>query len=363
MGSPKICLVSSLLLEGNANNTEKFSAMLEGNARITHELATQLTRLGEDVIVVTDGPKRNLSMINREYEIKTIGQRFSLKNVSFLGKYIEKMKPNIVHFHGGKSMSYFARFFKLWYRRPTIFTFTFAPSNYLRSISLPWRNEGFDHVIALTQFARNNLIADEAFDSGCLSVIPYGISQECLDYSIPANPQIKETIIYIGNLTYSRGFDTFLRSIPIIQSSFKNAEFLVFVRSASELERFPQRILGLKLMKPTELVENLCLSSFVVIPFSKCVAVDPPLSVLECMARKKAVVTNPLGSIPEILGYNRGILVPPSEPKQLADAVSALLENEQLSKSIGENARQYILKRYDWKIAISSIMKIYNCHL
>lgn len=64
------------------------------------------------------------------------------------------------------------------------------------------------------------------------------------------------------------------------------------------------------------------------------------LAALEAMACGKPVVASRVGGIPEIIedGQN-GLLVQPGDPDALCDAISRVLKDEDLRRSLGENAR------------------------
>ena len=82
--------------------------------------------------------------------------------------------------------------------------------------------------------------------------------------------------------------------------------------------------------------------------------------MLECMALGRAVVSTAIGSIPEILGSNRGAIVSPWDHVGLGNAISTLLLDGPLRRSVAENAQNYVNQKYSWPAALASIIEVYH---
>jgi glycosyltransferase involved in cell wall biosynthesis len=85
-----------------------------------------------------------------------------------------------------------------------------------------------------------------------------------------------------------------------------------------------------------------------------------PLSVLEAMACGLPVVGFDVPGMNDVIvnGEN-GLLVPARDPKALANAVLALLNDEDLRRELGQKARKLVVEKYNWDTVISKIEKIY----
>lgn len=375
MDSLKICLVAPLLGEASANGEERLNGTLGGTSRITHELATNLVRAGHTVTAATDCPSQNVSHLKREYETFTVGSRFSITNLARFVRVIETIKPDVVHFHGGELMSIYARLFKSKSSMPGVHTFTFVPSLMRKSAKLTARAElwlskvllarvlrqsRLDHVIVLTEFAKQRLISDDRFPPGQISVVPYGLPRESDPEHIEENENQAGVICISGTRT-GRGFSTFLSALPRIRSVFPGVRIALAVRDKEDL-RFVGKthIHGVQVMGPGRLSESVSSHNIVVMPFWEHVAVDPPISMLECMSWGKQIVSTPIASIPEIVGLDRGILIPSRNPAALTNGVLQLLGDESLRESIGNNAQGFIRGMYNWDAALNSILNIYR---
>jgi L-malate glycosyltransferase len=85
-----------------------------------------------------------------------------------------------------------------------------------------------------------------------------------------------------------------------------------------------------------------------------------PLTVVEAMASKVAVIATDVGGIPEILvdGVN-GLLVKPGSSQGLSDAMKRLIMDEQLRDRLAEAGRQTILSSYTLGEAAKETVAVY----
>lgn len=80
-------------------------------------------------------------------------------------------------------------------------------------------------------------------------------------------------------------------------------------------------------------------------------------SIIEAMACGKLVIASNVGGPAEIIENGKtGLLVPPAQPKILAETILTLLEDEQAIKRMGENARKIALEKY----SINKISRKYH---
>ncbi|MCC6004886.1 MAG: glycosyltransferase [Thermofilum sp.] len=85
------------------------------------------------------------------------------------------------------------------------------------------------------------------------------------------------------------------------------------------------------------------------------------LVATEAMACGKPVVASRVGGLPDqvIDGYN-GFLVPPRDPKALADRILYLLENPSEARRMGLNGRRLAEERLDIEKRVDKIVKLYK---
>lgn len=73
------------------------------------------------------------------------------------------------------------------------------------------------------------------------------------------------------------------------------------------------------------------------------------ISLLEAMLAGMAVVTSNVTGCPETVG-DTGIVVPPTDPEALREALKPLLADETLCAEYGARARQRVLDTFDWEV-------------
>ncbi len=72
------------------------------------------------------------------------------------------------------------------------------------------------------------------------------------------------------------------------------------------------------------------------------------------------VVASDIGGYREVIEPGTGVLVPPHDPDALADALVALLEDEERRRSIGIAAREQAKERYSWDRIARRLVEIYE---
>ena len=86
-----------------------------------------------------------------------------------------------------------------------------------------------------------------------------------------------------------------------------------------------------------------------------------PVSLLEAMATTTAIVTTPVGAIPEIIkdGEN-GLLVPSGDVDALSEALKRAISRSDEIKAMGESARQLVLDKYSLHSVSQSYKELFE---
>ena len=167
------------------------------------------------------------------------------------------------------------------------------------------------------------------------------------------------TILYLGNLTKTKGIDTVLDALNIVKKQFPNIKLLSGVElthSGTDARKkeilnkinkynLMQNITELGLISNVEKVMDA--ADVVVAPFRNTYEVaDYPLVVLESMAVGTPVITTRVGGIPEILknGEN-GILINPDDPTALAYGIINLINNREKRRELSESASSFVREK------------------
>jgi glycosyltransferase involved in cell wall biosynthesis len=89
-----------------------------------------------------------------------------------------------------------------------------------------------------------------------------------------------------------------------------------------------------------------------------------PNSVLEAMAAALPIVTTRVGGLRELVDHGRtGLLVPPDDPRALADAIASLVECPDRSAALGRAARRHVESRYSFDRMVARFEHVYLTEL
>lgn len=84
------------------------------------------------------------------------------------------------------------------------------------------------------------------------------------------------------------------------------------------------------------------------------------LSVIEGMATEKVVIASRVGGIPEIISDGRdGYLVPPGDSRALAVRIAAVLDDEDLRRTMGAAARRTVVARFNIENKKKELMDLF----
>lgn len=168
----------------------------------------------------------------------------------------------------------------------------------------------------------------------------------------------------VGNLYPVKGQIHLLRAIPLILQECPDVIFLFAGRGqleetlkseAADLGiRDHVRFLGFVSDVPGLL--NV-LDVFTLPSLVECF----PLSVLEAMAHAVPPVVTDVGGNREIIKEGEtGYIVPPANPKALAENIIRLLKDKELAKSMGERASEEVQRKFSLETMLSQYEGLYN---
>jgi glycosyltransferase involved in cell wall biosynthesis len=86
-----------------------------------------------------------------------------------------------------------------------------------------------------------------------------------------------------------------------------------------------------------------------------------PIAILEAMAAGLAIVTTPVGGIPEVVkeGYN-GLLAPPGAIDALTEKLAALQQDAQLRTVMGRRSREMAVRELDVYPYVDKLLRLYR---
>ena len=164
----------------------------------------------------------------------------------------------------------------------------------------------------------------------------------------PASPKTVADfpyILYVGMLVPSKGIEVLIRAFDRIRREHPDARLVLIgsgyaedqFRSLVRASALDQAVLFIPPMSQAELATWMQGSLCLVLPsFSEGLG----RVVLEAMASSRPVVATRVGGIPElVLDQVTGILVPPGDVNQLADALLSVLKDPKAAEAMGGRGR------------------------
>jgi glycosyltransferase involved in cell wall biosynthesis len=186
----------------------------------------------------------------------------------------------------------------------------------------------------------------------------YHLGLDFTEFQYDSNSRAERKILAVGTLEKYKGFDHLLRAGQIIGTRGLDYEINIIgdgketnslKRLAAELQ-IESRVKFLGWLPSHEVRTAMTRATILVHP-SSGLGDAVPTVIKESMALGTPVVASNIAGIPELLDEGRcGILVPPGDPKELADAIQTLLTHEALRLRYADAARRYAEDTFDlWR--------------
>ncbi len=170
-------------------------------------------------------------------------------------------------------------------------------------------------------------------------------------------------VAYTGSMLAWHGIPDLARALPGIlervpetalviagaATSDAQREVMASLKDSAEGAGDPGAVVALGRVPHGEIPNVLAACDVAVAPYSPAGEPDlerygfwySPMKLWEYMAAGRAVVSTDLPSIREIVGEDRGVLVPPGDPAALAEAIAGLLEDDARREAMGRAGRAF----------------------
>jgi glycosyltransferase involved in cell wall biosynthesis len=181
--------------------------------------------------------------------------------------------------------------------------------------------------------------------------------------------KIKDQVLFVGQLDKThthKGLNYLIDSINKVKNEIKDVKLYV-IGKGDNLEHYEEYVnkLGLQdniiftgFVSDKELDNYYTKSEIIVLPSSNN-AEGFGMVLIEGMAHKCVSIGTNVGGIPYVINNNKdGLLVPPKDPKALAEAITKLLKNQTLAGKIGENGYKKVKENFTWKIQVKETDRV-----
>jgi glycosyltransferase involved in cell wall biosynthesis len=222
-------------------------------------------------------------------------------------------------------------------------------------------------MLAVSEWDRQQLIKHEGIPPTRILVMPNGIAPpspggraELADLDVPAGTAV---IGAVGRLFEVKGYDYLIHAVALLKARGRSLRCVILGEGPED-----QRLRGLiaelgvgeevRLIGHRQNVAEIVRALDVAVLPSR--AEGSPLVVLEYMALGAPIVATAVGGVPELIDDGvHGLLIPPSDPGALAQAIDRLLEDRSLAARLGAAARERQHAEHDLDTVVSRLERLY----
>ena len=237
-----------------------------------------------------------------------------------------------------------------------------------------------DAVVCISETLRQEVI-DRGVDPDRVFVVPNAVQSNTIEGQSP-HPMHKEiteklarthatTVIgYIGSLRALEGVDLTAEAVAKLHGEGRNVRFFALTSPSGQDElRQRCREVGLGAHAVVEgpvphedvgpfynLIDVFVVSR----PETRVTQLVTPIKPFEAMLHGKTVVVSDLPALREIVQHGHtGAVFEPGNVDELARVLEELIDAPEQTKSLGENARSWILKERDWNNVVNILPVVY----
>ena len=291
-----------------------------------------------------------------------------------LARHARRARADIVHSHGYKAVVPGVVAARLTGAKSIITGHNLFPAeaSNLAKASLRLAARLSDRVIAVAPALAASLAA-AGVDERKITVVPNGIDLSVYDAgdrrpvleSLRIDDRTK-IVLCAARLTEVKGVEHLIRAAALLSERRSDVRVLIAGdgpdrEALHELARntAPETVVFLGYRED---VPNLLAAADVVaIP---SLAEGHPLILIESMAARKAIVASRVGGLADTITDNEtGLLVPPADPKALAEAILTVIESPGLAERLGASARRHAEQEFALERMIARMEEVYLCAL
>ena len=184
--------------------------------------------------------------------------------------------------------------------------------------------------------------------------------------SIPGRCQKEygqQRILFLGRLCKAKGVGELIQAMAELHSEFPEARLLLGgIWEDQELrtlaQRYPEFVTGLGWVSGKAKQEYLDICDIFALP---SYFEGQSIAILEAMAHCCGIVASDTGGIPMMITDEQtGLLVPPRDKEELKKALRRMLENPELCRQLGENARCKAESEFSIETSIEQLVAMYK---
>ena len=193
-----------------------------------------------------------------------------------------------------------------------------------------------------------------------IETIPYPI--DTLRFTPSEQKDNPPMILFVGRVEKRKGADVLMHAMLRVWAKHPACEFVFAGRinddCKDQVAAMTPRVKFLGVLSHNELVTWYQRAAIFVAP---SLWDNSPNTIYEAMACGTPVIATRVGGIPELVDEGvTGLLVPPSDPDELAEAIIALLGNDQRRERMGQRARAKAVEQYSLQKILERTLAFYR---
>lgn len=172
-------------------------------------------------------------------------------------------------------------------------------------------------------------------------------------------------IAAVGRLVKGKGYDVLLRSLVNFPRS--DCPTLLLAGDGNERQQLEKLSNSLGLSQQVRFmgfqadIRPVLWAADVFVHVPTNFPEGTPNAILEAMATGLPVIGSKIGGIPEIVRDGEtGLLVPPDEPKAVAEAINKLRQDKTLSEQLGRQAQAWVQEHHDASQLPEKVFQVYS---
>lgn len=306
---------------------------------------------------------------------KIAEKSLSIGGIREICKIIKKVKPDIVHTHGSMSGRIAAKLcgVKVVFTRHSVFEPSPKISKGIgKKINGFINNAAADEIIAVAEAAKDNLTATGVSEkkitvilNGVLPLEKYDDEKRRLTREKLGISQSCKAAAIVARLNPVKGHLYYVRAAKKVIDRGIDAKF--FIAGTGECENEIREEI-----ERLNLKDNVIMLGFLsdVEPLMNAVDLQincsfgteaTSLSLLEGMSVGTPAVVTDFGGNPGVIedGKN-GFLVPIKNPEKMADKIAEIFENDELLKTLSQNAEAVYKEKFTQKVYTENIEAVYE---
>ena len=228
-----------------------------------------------------------------------------------------------------------------------------------------------DRIIAVSNQSRGEILDNFEVDPKKVVVIHNGIDLnkwrhvDTTEARQAYDLMGQRYILFVGRTSRQKGLVHLIHAMKYVDPGVK----LVCCTSAPDTPEVEEEIAAAVAQEPrcvwinTMLPKPLYVELYSQCEVFACPSVYEPFGIinLEAMACERPVVASAVGGIQEVVVPGEtGFLVPPADPKALADALNKVLRDKEMAHRFGQAGRKRVVEHFSWSSIAEKTIAMYQ---